>query len=131
MKFRCRTNTLGLDDDCQRHNRNEEGGDGNCRLCLEEKEDIKHLMFKCPFYNKFRQQLYLDLENKLIESGNEEVWYRFMAQSLVSKLCFLLGDHGSYISPMIGTIFDRCSKIYIDKCFKARAGKLGLGFTCI
>lgn len=117
LKFKARTATLGLNADRERWGLS----DGKCDFCHSAKEDIFHFFFICPLYNDMRQMLFSQIEQQMQNCNLLDIWQTFIASSLHTKLCFLLGDMAQYHSFQAYSIFDSAGRQFLKDAMSLRA----------
>ena len=84
-----------------------------CTRCnSNELDDYKHFLFKCSGLTPFHDILYGDICNDLYTLNRDDIW-TFFNSSIITKINFLLGDHGYFINNDIGKLFDRHIKSFL------------------
>ena len=87
--------------------------DGMCTRCNnKELDDYEHFLFKCSCLAPFHDILYGAICNDLYTLNRDDIW-TFFNSSIITKINFLLGDHGYFINSDIGKLFDRHIKSFL------------------
>ena len=84
LKFKCRTNTLGINAISYKENH-------NCNMCPDELENNVHFILECPKYLHFRNIMF----DYIKENCDSSAWQTFSSLNKYYKTVWLLSDHDS------------------------------------
>ena len=121
LKFKARTGCLGIQEDLLRWRK---AADGSCPICHNGIEGISHFMLICPILGEIRITNWSRLEIKLLDIDSGHIWEYFMGGSLITKLCFLLGDVAFDYGDEVGWLFDTACKSFLREAWAARKTSL-------